>query len=391
MILNREQFPKIIRDGFTDNLLLEHKSNTHLFYARNWDEFDYWYCEIMTEHSFDQYPLDTLLDKDTLDKVRYDDKTFLAISNYLEAFQEVVDHIYDKIVIEHNIPPRKILFISNGNDIYLRVKTVANQLNLDYINVEWDAGWASFLRRNKSNQKKAMLETLDLKKDYTKKFLNLNRRWRPHRCSLIALLSARNLLDKGFVSFAPSDDDQNWDNMFDLILDINKECCEVVRDIEFFKNNKHPLPPLYVDKDNLVEDTVTNIIDNTNHFYENSLFSLVTETNFYRREGFESILTITEKTFKPIISLHPFLLVSIPGSLRALKELGYKTFHPWINETYDLEQDDALRLKKIVDEVERLSNLNDSEVIEFIKNVKSIVMHNYIVITKLPIKTVKKL
>jgi hypothetical protein len=302
-----------------------------------------------------------------------------------------VDHIYDKIVIEHNIPPRKILFISNGNDIYLRVKTVANQLNLDYINVEWDAGWASFLRRNKSNQKKAMLETLDLKKDYTKKFLNLNRRWRPHRCSLIALLSARNLLDKGFVSFAPSDDDQNWDNMFDLILDINKECCEVVRDIEFFKNNKHPLPPLYVDKDDLVEDTVTNIIDNTNHFYENSLFSLVTETNFYRNQGLESILTITEKTFKPIISLHPFLLVSIPGSLSALKELGYKTFHPWINESYDLEQDDALRLKKIVDEVERLSNLNDYEVIEFIKNVKPIVIHNYIVITKLPIKTVKKL
>ena len=335
MILNQNKFPKIVRDGLGNNQVIEYKSHTHMFDVRDWDDHDYWYCEIMIEHAFTQYPITDLVPEDILKKIKEDDNTFLAVSNYLEAFQGVVDHIYTNLVLENNIPPKKILFISNGNDIYLRVKQIANNLNLDYLNVEWDAGWASFLRKNKNKQDKIMLETLNPKKTYPRRFLSLNRRWRPHRCSLVALLAVRRLLDKGHISFAPSDDQQTWKDVLPWIIELNQTQPEVLEDLNTFKEVFYFLPALYVDKSNLVEDNVTNIINNTNYFYENTLFSVVTETNFYRSEGFETVLTLTEKTFKPIISLHPFILVSIPGSLAALKELGYKTFHPWINESYD--------------------------------------------------------
>jgi hypothetical protein len=205
------------------------------------------------------------------------------------------------------------------------------------------------------------------------------------------LLALRGLLDKGHVSFAPSDDNQTWEDVYSILTEVNKTCPEMINDLEEFKNTLCPLPALYVDKDDLIKDTFTDIIDNTNYFYENTLFSLITETNFYRHNWYDPTLTITEKTFKPIISLHPFILVSIPGSLEALRELGYKTFHPWINEDYDLEQNDSLRLRKIVDEVERLSNMSKDEELEFIKHVKPIAFHNYTVVTTRPIKTIKKL
>ena len=67
-----------------------------------------------------------------------------------------------------------------------------------------------------------------------------------------------------------------------------------------------------------------------------------------------------------------------------MRGLGYKTFHPFINEDYDSEQDDSKRLKLILDEVNRLSNLNEDELFEFIDNVKPITDHNFKVLLTKP-------
>jgi hypothetical protein len=61
-----------------------------------------------------------------------------------------------------------------------------------------------------------------------------------------------------------------------------------------------------------------------------------------------------------------------------LRTLGYKTFHPYIDESYDSETSDVVRLKMILKEIERLSKFNDDEVSEFIDMVKPIVEHNYL-------------
>ena len=69
--------------------------------------------------------------------------------------------------------------------------------------------------------------------------------------------------------------------------------------------------------------------------------------------------------------------MSNPNSLTLLKKLGYKTFHPFIDESYDNETNNVKRLRMILNEVNRLSNLTESELFEFIDKVKEITIHNH--------------
>lgn len=119
-------------------------------------------------------------------------------------------------------------------------------------------------------------------------------------------------------------------------------------------------------------------------FYENSYFSVVTETLYYPHHAVASQnyighvpafigLFLTEKTYKPIAMKHPFILLAPQHSLRMLRERGYKTFSPYIDESYDEIENDNLRLQAVVEEVKRLSA---SDLVEFTYQVKDIVEHN---------------
>jgi hypothetical protein len=86
---------------------------------------------------------------------------------------------------------------------------------------------------------------------------------------------------------------------------------------------------------------------------------------------------LSEKTFKPVAMKHPFIVASTPHFLDKFREIGYKSFSPWINEDYDLEHDDAVRMMKIVKEIERLVNLSPEELEEFLVAMREICQHNY--------------
>ena len=66
--------------------------------------------------------------------------------------------------------------------------------------------------------------------------------------------------------------------------------------------------------------------------------NIVTETLF----NSESIF-ISEKTYKPIYLCQPFIIFGNPHTLKKLKQLGYKTFDKWIDESYDNEPDRNVR------------------------------------------------
>jgi hypothetical protein len=140
-----------------------------------------------------------------------------------------------------------------------------------------------------------------------------------------------------------------------------------------------PLPPLYLDTDELVNNRAI-FEPSSLYLYENSLFSVVNETTFYSHYSPNEARFASEKIFKPIAVGHPFIFVCVPKSLQVLRDLGYKTFHPYINESYDDEFDNNMRMKKILSEIERLSNMNDEQVKEFIDNVKPICEHNQLLL-----------
>jgi hypothetical protein len=68
--------------------------------------------------------------------------------------------------------------------------------------------------------------------------------------------------------------------------------------------------------------------------------------------------------------------VSVPRTLELLRELGYETFSPWIDESYDLETDDNQRLLMVAREIQRLSNLTSEELTTYLNGVRDICEHN---------------
>jgi hypothetical protein len=83
----------------------------------------------------------------------------------------------------------------------------------------------------------------------------------------------------------------------------------------------------------------------TDH-YTDAYCNIVLETHYDADQSAGAFLT--EKTFKPIKHGQPFVIVGCPGSLEALRNLGYKTFDHVIDNSYDLETDNTRRWQKLL-------------------------------------------
>jgi hypothetical protein len=106
--------------------------------------------------------------------------------------------------------------------------------------------------------------------------------------------------------------------------------------------------------------------------YINSYFEICLETL-----GEGEYLSFTEKVFKPLINFQPFFLVSSCGSLSKLRELGFKTFSPFIDESYDNETNTFKRTEMIANEVKRLCNMSQEEIHTWYWNMQDILVHNH--------------
>jgi hypothetical protein len=85
---------------------------------------------------------------------------------------------------------------------------------------------------------------------------------------------------------------------------------------------------------------------------------------------------LTEKTLRPIACGHPFMLMAGPGALDYLRSYGFKTFSPWIDESYDCESDTVSRMKLIVKEMQRIENLDASAKKQMFEALSTIAQHN---------------
>jgi len=332
---------------------------------------DVWYCQITTEDSLDIFDVKRIMGSEIFDRVLNKNAT-IVIDLSFEPFLNCIDSIYKNIVIKHGAPPSQIIFLSALYDADVYNINAAAKYNCDPIRTFYFSALEYMAR----DYRDAIPNTLAIK-SYDKKFLNLNRRWRPHRPLLTLLLYHRNLLDKGFVSFGPCEGWQdNWEYQMPGLKVRSLDNPEMLEAIHQSEDTIKHLPPLYLDTDELHINRA-QLTSSTNKYYEDSYFSLISETTFYHKDEIRNSRFITEKTYKAIVLNHPFVLVTIPKSLEALKELGYKTFSPWIDESYDDEIDDNKRLMLIVKETERLCNLSEKELEEFLIATKEICAYNY--------------
>ena len=106
-------------------------------------------------------------------------------------------------------------------------------------------------------------------------------------------------------------------------------------------------------------------------YFNQAYFNYVVETHFDNDTIF-----LTEKTFNPILNLQPFVIVGNPGSLRLLKDLGYKTFDTVIKEEYDNIINHKDRMSQILKISFDLTNLSHKHHMRIQQIISQSLQHN---------------
>jgi hypothetical protein len=338
-------------------------------FIRDWNDYNYWYLAV--SHNSKLIVPSEIISSDII----------ITVCTEFEGYHQIVEQIYKELVIDLNIPPNRILLISENADLHDHILTTAKQYNTTPIKYEWSLV-SQYAVGSQSIKNFSILKNIRPKTNISNKyFLNFNRRWRIHRPAMVALMYSLGLLNKGHVSLGPIDGiNDTWPVAIKLVtklLEKDEILIKLIKDhIEEITN----LKPLYLDTTelniNLASLYPADIIPhNTINLYKDTTFSLVSETHYFDFENNGRF--ITEKTFKPMAYHHPFILISKPFSLKLLQDLGYKTFSPFIDESYDEEIDDVKRLHLILKEVARLCNMNSEDLTIFLKNVDPITDHNF--------------
>lgn len=293
-----------------------------------------------------------------------------------------------KIIDALNLDSKNVYFFTGGIEAQkLYNKFCVDKQIIDKINVRVLLAWERHLSHRLPDGIAEPSYTLSSKE---KLFLSFNRMSRKHRVALLGLLYSRDLVDRGFYSFFT----KVWGNATTRYI---LQALENNLSLHIYTTIKHHIESNYhkfpLRLNTVSEDENANYIKtDDNYYYDNSYFSLVTETFFFGEDNAnekpyeENSVFFSEKIFKPIICKHPFIQLNRPNALEYLRKIGYKTFHPFINENYDQIENDESRLLAIVDEVERLSKQTPEQWIEWQKNVADIVEHNYRVIKSKTIK-----
>lgn len=204
-----------------------------------------------------------------------------------------------------------------------------------------------------------------------KTFTCFNKLNREHRMLLVERMLASNLVSTNYYSF-------EGDTGFKKYIDQLSE-----EKYPYLKANKEIFPLRL----NITEDrqNPVNIQQDDLIYYKDSYFSIVTETLFFKKDILgqhhrpfvEDSMFLTEKTYRCFAMLHPFILFARPHSLKELRRQGYKTFSPFINETYDSIEDDYGRFEAIIREIIRLSNLTGADWQVWQQNIRDIVHYNH--------------
>ena len=222
-------------------------------------------------------------------------------------------HPADHPEFETELLRRKKLLHSQGF-VFILATPWESQENIDTMDVypkqtdeySWSGGvdWFWFYMYQKHNTKTHLFDHGNKPYD----FLYLNKRSRSHREQLFQKVSKAGLLENSLYT--------KWPN-----VKLPKEY-----ELPWVQD----YPSMGMDQDLYAKP------------YNDSKYSLISETNDNNNEIF-----MTEKIWKPIIAQQIFVLHGNYLYLQKLREMGFKTFSKYFDESYDLEMDRSKRIEKI--------------------------------------------
>lgn len=211
---------------------------------------------------------------------------------------------------------------------------------------------------------------LDTRLYRTKKFLSWNRTMeRAHRMGICHLALKYNLLPDGVFSFLNNNPRHNQiSQVKTLINGTDEEIANIIKSIE-------SILPYEVDTQHLTPDGRTRFQTNENNkkeIYADTYLHITSETQF---DSMSSPF-LSEKTFRPILNLQPFIYVGNYQGLLEIRRLGFKTFHPFIDESYDLEKEPKKRFELIEKEIKRFGDMSIEELHNWYYSLVDILIYN---------------
>ena len=196
--------------------------------------------------------------------------------------------------------------------------------------------------------------TESFQKNGVRTFLSLNGKPDKYmRLRQVILYWHRKLLNKGLVTLTRTAEDER---KYPSLSDYFDEVKDAITKEQFDKLCKNW--PKSLDRQNVDQGLYGNHFSGypfDKKLYMDTYMSVVSETHSGAHNCNKQFFP-TEKIYKAIINCHPFIVLSTSGFLQNLQSMGYKTFEPFINESYDKEDDALLRMVMAIDEVEKLCN-----------------------------------
>jgi hypothetical protein len=305
---------------------------------------------------------------------------FLNLGNESILDDYILDTIHAYLKTK-DIPLRKVILQTgniNGEKYYKDYcfkKQIERGMNISCLEYfEWLC--SRLMTEHKNLNRDILPKNIDFTK-IEKTFLCINRAHRWHRINLFILWHINKLIEDTYYTMSLKSnfpigegyDDHIWRQTIDCNLIAKFELTE-----EYIDTIQATLP-LQIDEF-VGASEMAGLYGAIDPYYQSSLISIVTETNFQNNDIFN-----TEKIFKPMVHRHPFILVGPYKTLENLKNMGYKTFSDFWDESYDDIEDPTERLLKIVEICKDIHNWDNTRKKQFFYKSMIITNHNHALLT----------
>lgn len=300
--------------------------------------------------------------EEVLKSLREDDNFFLLMITAHEPEGVNSFLCVNEFVEKHSIDSKKIFIVNNNSKLNELKQTYSPNVNVHSL---------KFIP-NTSNYSLTKVNSRFNPNKEGKFFMCHNRSPKVHRYTILTLLKHEGLLDDVNWSLVPSYSAADR-GFFGTLL--NREDLKKYNDeIEFFRSVDIKRSDYEVDekwfKPNTCEINVEGLpswmrVPEKELTFENSYVNIVTESSYIDSD---SIVHITEKSFRPFYHYQLPIFVASHHHIRHLKEIyGFDMFEDVIDHSYDDVVNHRDRIFKIVDEIKRLNTKKD-EIKEFYRN-----------------------
>ena len=299
---------------------------------------------------------------------------YILINHSVEAFMGpgYISSLHSYFSNTHGIPLHKIIYVTgciNSAEMYENYcndNNIPNDKHSRLTIISYPSSQIIFKQNLEDGEPEYNSELVP-----DKLFLVWNRRYRTHRTILALILESLDLIGRTYMSFSdvhierqtrsfaqevPHHIIQNWG--LGTLLEV----------VDSFAARL----PLVLDNETSINQMCQDVGNVSRPYYQNSLVSLITETNFDNPE-----VTLTEKSYKPIKEKHPFIIVGVNGALKGLRKAGFKTFSEFWDEGYDEIIEPNNRMQAIRNIIAEIATWDSDKILDFKRRVKPILEHNY--------------